>query len=329
MLPLLLALLSAPHPAHPAARAAASPWGYDAHRLICDVAWREMNPVARAAVQRILAGARPHERFSESCIWADEIRNDPAYARYVTAHYTNIPSGRERVDPAVDCAESYCVIEAIRDLTAEVADRALPAAQRRDALRFLVHFVGDIHQPLHVGRPEDRGGNDVHLRFLDELTNLHTLWDAGLVQRALLDPWDGRRLYESIAPAERAAWGDLDPVTWANESYRIVEREAYRGVEPGAALGNVYADRNAAIVERRIVQAGYRLGRLLNQLLGPRPSRGVTPPRPDPRATRRAGFGRPPARRHRARAAGSPGLAPPRVSTSRAPGARPRPTSAP
>jgi hypothetical protein len=265
---LLLALLSAPHPAHPAARAAASPWGYDAHRLICDIAWREMNAAARAAVQRILASDRPYERFSESCIWADEIRNDPAYARYVTAHYMNVPSGRAGVDPAVDCAATYCVIEAIRDLSAEVADPSLAAPARRDALRFLVHFVGDIHQPLHVGRPEDRGGNDVRLRFFDEPTNLHTLWDAGLVQRALLDPWDGRRLHESIAPAEQAAWDDLDPVAWANESYRIVEREAYRGIEPGAALGTAYADRNAAIVELRIVQAGYRLGRLLNQLLG-------------------------------------------------------------
>lgn len=262
MLPLLLALMSPAHPAAPA------PWGYDAHRLICDIAWREMNPAARAAAQRILADDRPYERFSESCVWADEVRNDTAYARYVTAHYMNVPSGRERVDPAVDCAESYCVIEAIRDLTAEVANQTLPAPRRRDALRFLVHLVADIHQPMHVGRPEDRGGNDVPIRFFDEPTNLHALWDAGLVQRALLDPWDGRRLYESIAPAEHAAWDDPDPVTWANESYRIVERQVYRNVEPGAQLGNAYADRNAAIVELRIVQAGYRLGRLLNQLLG-------------------------------------------------------------
>jgi hypothetical protein len=274
VLTLLLALLSPTNPVHsiypvyPVNPVRAARWGYDAHRLICDIAWREMNPAARTAVQRILATDRPPERFSESCIWADEVRNDTAYARYVTAHYMNVPSGREGVDPAVDCAETYCVIEAIRDLTASVADRSLPAAGRRDALRFLVHLVADLHQPMHVGRPEDRGGNDVPLRFFDEPTNLHTLWDAGLVQRALLDPWDGRRLHESIAPAERAAWDDLDPVTWANESYRIVEREAYRGVEPGAPLGNVYADRNAATVELRIVQAGYRLGRLLNQLLG-------------------------------------------------------------
>lgn len=258
----------------PAAVAAAGPptaslrWGYDAHRLICDIAWREMTPAARAAATRILANDRPYERFSDACIWADEIRNDSAYAGYVTAHYMNVPSGRERVDPAVDCARTYCVIEAIRDLSAEVANRATPAARRRDALRFLVHFVADIHQPMHVGREADRGGNDTPVRFFDETTNLHTLWDAGLVQRALLDPWDGRRLRESITPAERAAWADLDPVTWANESYRIVEREGYRGVEPGVPLGNAYADRNAATVELRIIQAGYRLGLLLNQLLG-------------------------------------------------------------
>jgi hypothetical protein len=227
-----------------------------------------MTPATRTAVQRILASDRPYEPFSDACVWADEIRNDPAYARYVTAHYVNVPPGRDHVDPAVDCAGSYCVIDAIRDLNAEVANPSLPAAARRDALRFLAHFVADVHQPMHVGRPDDHGGNDVAIRFFDEATNLHTLWDAGLVQRALLDPWDGGRLYESITPADRAAWNDLDPVTWANESYRIIEREAYRGVEPGASLGNAYADRHAAVVELRIVQAGYRLGRLLNELLG-------------------------------------------------------------
>lgn len=247
---------------------ARTPWGYDAHRLICAIAWREMNAAARTAVQRILAGDGPAEPFSESCIWADEVRNDSAYARYVTAHYVNVPPGRGRVDPEVDCADTYCVIEAIRDLTAEVADGSLPAARRRDALRLLVHFVGDLHQPLHVGRPDDAGGNDVPVRFFDEPTNLHTLWDAGLVQRALLDPWDARRLFESISPAERLAWDDQDPVTWADESYRIVERDVYRGAEPGARLADAYADRNAAVVELRIIQAGYRLGRLLNRLLG-------------------------------------------------------------
>jgi hypothetical protein len=106
------------------------------------------------------------------------------------------------------------------------------------------------------------------VRFFDEETNLHTLWDAGLVQRALLDPWDAARLRESITPAERRAWDDPNPETWALESYIIVERQVYRGITPGVQLGDAYGDANRHVVERRIVQAGYRLGLLLNRLLG-------------------------------------------------------------
>jgi hypothetical protein len=244
------------------------PWSFEAHRLICEIAWRELTPAVRDSVTVLLANDRPYERFSDACIWADQIRADPAYARYETAHYMNVPPGRSGADPAVDCAETYCVLEAIRDLTRAVADRSLSRAERRDALRFLLHFVADLHQPLHVGRPDDRGGNDVPVRFLAEDTNLHTLWDAGLVQRAMLDPWDARRLSGSITPSERETWADLDPVTWANESYEIVERSVYRGVTPGARLDDAYADTHRDVIERRIVQAGFRLGMLLNQLLG-------------------------------------------------------------
>ena len=244
------------------------PWGFDAHRLICEIAWRELAPVVRERVVDLIANDRPYERFSDACIWADLIRNDTTYQRYTTAHYMNVAPGSPTVDPDIHCRETYCVIEAIRDLTAALADRSLDRAKRREALLFLIHFVADIHQPMHVARPDDRGGNDTRVRFFEEETNLHTVWDAGLVQRAMLDPWDASRLYGSITPAERRAWADLDPLTWATESYLIVERQAYRGVASGAQLGEEYADANRHAVERRIVQAGYRLGLLLNRLLG-------------------------------------------------------------
>jgi hypothetical protein len=241
-------------------------WGFDAHRLICEIAWREMTPAARRRVTDLIANDRPWERFSDACIWADQVRGDSANERYTTAHYMNVPQGSATVDPAQHCRETYCITEAIPDLIEAVGNPTLDRARRREALLFLVHFVGDIHQPMHVARPDDRGGNEVPVRFFNEDTNLHTLWDAGLVQRALLDPWDAARLHESITPAERRAWADLDAVTWATESYLIVERQAYRGVVAGAQLGELYADANREAVEGRIVQAGYRLGLLLNRL---------------------------------------------------------------
>jgi hypothetical protein len=252
------------------ARTAPSPasWSFDAHRLICEIAWRELTPAVRERVANLIANDRPYERFSDACVWADLVRGDSVYDRYATAHYMNVPAGSPTVDPDIHCRETYCVIEAIRDLTDALANRSLDHARRREALLFLVHLVGDIHQPMHVARPNDRGGTDTRVRFFGEETNLHALWDVGLVQRALLDPWDGSRLWKSVTPAERRAWADLDPETWALESYLIAERQAYRGVAPGAALGEEYANANRHAVELRIVQAGYRLGLLLNRLLG-------------------------------------------------------------
>jgi len=252
----------------PPAAPAEVPWGYDAHRLVCEMAWRDLTAQTRAAVRALLQGDPFSERFSESCIWADEVRNDSAYARYRTAHYLNVPSGVAAVDPAVHCADTYCVIEAIRDLTPAIADATAPRERRREALKFLAHFVSDIHQPLHVGRPGDLGGNRAAVVFLGEPTNLHVVWDASLVQRHMFDPWDAARLHALITPADRARWADLDPVTWANESYQIVERIAYRGVESGV-LDDTYAERARYVIEERLLQAAYRLALLLNRAFDP------------------------------------------------------------
>lgn len=242
-----------------------SVWGYDVHRLICEIAWRELTPRARAGILELLAGDPFSERFSETCIWADEVRRDTVYDRYRVAHYVNVPPGAPGVDPAVHCADAYCVIEAIRDLVPVLEDRTAPRERRREALKFLAHFVSDVHQPLHVGRPGDQGGNGTAVVFLGEPTNLHVVWDASLAQRHLLDPWDAERLHDLITPADRVRWADLDPVTWANESYQIVERVVYRDVQDGGELDAVYAERARYIIEERLLQAAYRLGLILNR----------------------------------------------------------------
>lgn len=239
-------------------------WGYDGHRLICEIAWQELTPAVQSRVGELLRGDPFSERFSESCIWADEVRRDSAYGRYRTAHYLNVPPGAAAVDPRVHCANDYCLIDAIQDLIPAVADATLPRERRREVLKFLTHFVADLHQPLHVGRPGDQGGNGTRVTFLGEPTNLHVVWDAALLQQHLLDPWDAERLQKAITPVDRARWADLDPVTWANESYQIVEGVAYRGVERGG-LDAAYGERARYLIEERILQAAYRLGLILNR----------------------------------------------------------------
>jgi hypothetical protein len=263
---LLLAVAAAASPV--ALRGAPPLWSFSAHRLVCEIAWREMTPAVRGRVRAILAADGSGERFRDACTWADRVRDEPAGARYRTAHYVNVAPGSSGVDPARDCADTYCIVEAIADLRREVADTSLPGPRRSVALRFLAHFVADIHQPLHVAYESDRGGNLMPVRFRGRETNLHAVWDINLVQQAGLTLRDAQRLHEAITPDERAAWADLDPVAWASESFALVERQVYRGITPGAALGDDYVAANRVIVARRVVQAGYRLGLLLNRLLG-------------------------------------------------------------
>jgi hypothetical protein len=249
------------------AEADARPWSYDGHRLICEVAWRELTPAAKEQLRAWLDDDADYSRFSRSCVWADELRGNAAYDRYITAHYVNLPTGEAGVDPARHCAETYCVLEVIPDLIAVVGDGGQSGAARWEALKLLAHFVGDIHQPLHAGRPGDRGGNGTRVQIFGNSENLHWLWDGGMLQRLLLDDYDAARLHGTVTAVERARWTSLDPLEWANESYEIVERQVYHGTDDGV-LDDEYVLRNQHTLERRLLQAGVRLGRLLNELIG-------------------------------------------------------------
>lgn len=257
---LLLSLI--PHSAPPA-----TVWSYDGHRIICEIAWRELTAPAKDRIRSLLAFDRKYDRFSESCVWPDEIRRDSTYRRFNTAHYVNLAPGAAGIDVARDCAATFCVVEAINDFTAVLGDAARPERERMEALKFLGHFVGDLHQPLHAGYGRDLGGNRTRLTFFGDSLNLHWLWDGAMLQRLGLGPEDAEALHQDIRPVDRLLWNDRDPVTWANESFALVEHQVYRGTETGAA-GDDYLAANRYTVERRLQQAGFRLGALLNRLLG-------------------------------------------------------------
>jgi hypothetical protein len=150
------------------------------------------------------------------------------------------------------------------------------------ALKFLGHFVGDIHQPLHVGYGDDLGGNRVHACVpTDDSSNLHAVWDGFIVGRRMAEggvDWRsyGARLQGEIRPVHRSQWSSADPRDWANESYALVEDEVY-GDPLDACLTGAYAAAHAETVERRLKQAGVRLGALLNRLFAAGISRAPAP----------------------------------------------------
>lgn len=258
-------------------------WSALGHRLTGELAQRHLDPVARAEVAAVLAG-EPDPTLAGVAIWADTLRaSDPARFKATARwHYINTPPGTCRHEPQRDCANGECVIAAIDAQRRILADRRQPRAARRDALKFLVHFVGDIHQPLHANNRADKGGNDFQISLRTDLqpeayarrhyidgvmgTNLHAVWDyyilgsRGLDLRQYADRLDALPWPPMTTPVSAAQ-------TWAGESCRLVDA---RGLYPARhTLDRSYLDAQRPLAEQRVRQGAYRLAQVLNATLAP------------------------------------------------------------
>jgi hypothetical protein len=199
--------------------------------------------------------------FAEACVGADAVRSDPAYDWAKPHHYVNVPQGAAGLDLARDCPpERSCVIRAIATHIGTLRHPNASVADKVEALKFLGHFVGDVHQPLHAGRAEDRGGNAIEVHFLGEETSLHEVWDHGLIAGMGLD-WQALadRLQTSILDAERVTWQRSDVHDWAEESHRLAVMRAYAEPESGWILSQDYIAENAPEVAEQLKKAGVRL----------------------------------------------------------------------
>jgi nuclease S1 len=150
-------------------------------------------------------------------------------------------------------------------------DRRLRGEGRTQALKFLAHFVGDIHQPLHVGHKKDKGGNGIEVQLYSRKTNLHAVWDDGLIKRRGMDygPY-AKKLEGALTPeVQKADLAVMDPVSWATESHRLAEHRAYRDakgnpIKSGDTLGDEYANANSPVIDEQLTKAGLRLAKMLN-----------------------------------------------------------------
>ena len=239
-------------------------WGPHSHEVVAEIAARHLDPAARREVERLL-GDRADLAMREVATWADGVRDQPKYRDTGPLHYVNFKRGACRYDARRDCRDGRCVIGAVTRYTARLADRSAGDAERREALAFVIHFVGDVHQPLHAGWREDRGGNDVQVRIGRKGSNLHALWDDALARRAGLRVREHADKILKTRPAPGSlAWSAEAPVAWAVESCRIVNGDLY---PPTPDIDDAYVARMLPVVEQRIELAGLRLAALLNAVL--------------------------------------------------------------
>jgi hypothetical protein len=235
-------------------------WGPTGHRAVGRIAERHLTAEATREVQALLAP----ERLAFVGTWADEIRSDPAWSKAESWHWVTIPVGTTYADSRKNPAGD--VLEAIARFERVLADRTAPRLERQQALKWLVHLVGDIHQPMHVGTRDDRGGNDVLVLWFGDPSNLHSVWDSGLIDRSELSSSELAEKVDVAGAEQVRAWQATTPLEWADESRGLGERAYGLG---DRRLSWRYVFEHWTEVELRIQQAGVRLAGLLGRALGP------------------------------------------------------------
>ena len=245
-------------------------WGGEGHSLIARIAWVQLTPAVQARVSEILG---PNVTIQSIASWADNIRNQ----RRETGpwHYIDIPIDKPHLDMARDCPKGDCVISKIEDFQKVLKDPATPAAQRREALMFLVHFVGDIHQPLHSSDNGDEGGNKVLVKFgdrpADRPYNLHSLWDSGLLGKMPKED-DLFAVYSRESAKHAKKWDRGTVEDWAEQNHKIAQKIVY-GKLPKVAAGTpepidaAYEKIADQVIQVQIEKAGARLAHVLNEAL--------------------------------------------------------------
>jgi len=252
-------------------------WGPEGHRIVGDIAQERLTPIARLQVKELLG----NDDLAAVAVWADDVRRDrPETFGW---HFVDIPKDASGFSEQRDCfhpdeKHAYtlqdhhnCVVDRITMFEHVLGNRNEPRQDRIEALKFLVHFVGDLHQPMHAIE-EARGGNDIHVSEFGSLQcgtrpcNLHFAWDTGLIEHAgISDERYVARLNELIASRKLNVQAAGMPEEWANESFFLAKKV---WLSEGGAVDESYFENDIGIVNRRLALAGIRLAQMINQALG-------------------------------------------------------------
>jgi len=250
-------------------------WGKTGHRVVAAIADTQLSGLARAHIREILGGA---ESLDEAANWPDEMRSAPGEFWQKTAtpwHYVTLNGIIYDHAPSEGDA-----LQALNHFHSVLQDPNASRADKQMALRFIVHLVGDLHQPLHVGKCCDKGGNDVKVTWFGKPTNLHAVWDSQLVDDEQLSFTElAAKLERHISDQDVVAWWDVNPRDWISESAEIRDtiypgpanptkgrksKKAKKGQQPDLSYAYVY--KFTPVMEQRLKQAGVRLAAYLNDI---------------------------------------------------------------
>lgn len=236
-------------------------WGLTGHRIVGLIAERHLTKKAKRNIEKVLGA----ETLAEVSNYMDFIKSDATYRHMSPWHYATIPDGKTYDEAGTP--EEGDVIVIIQQLMGELSSKEFTDYDEAFALKCLVHLIGDIHQPLHVGNGEDRGGNDVKLDYFWKSSNLHRVWDTGMIDGQKYSYTEYAEWIDQPTDEQLEAWSSLNVLDWAKESKRFRD-QCYNTVPENKKLSYRYDYENMELLNQRLLQAGIRLANVLNTIYG-------------------------------------------------------------
>lgn len=235
-------------------------WGRTGHRATGEVAEQHLSKKAKEKVREILNGMN----LAFVSTYGDDIKSDPAYRKYNPWHYVNLHPGeteysKETANPDGD------LVHAINTSIAVLKDKSASKEEKEFALKMLVHFVGDLHQPLHAGRGEDKGGNDIQVRWFGDGSNLHRVWDSEMINDFDMSYSELAYNTDVLSKEQINSIQKGTVLDWMYESKELANR-VYDSVEVGEKLGYEYMYNWFPVVHDQIQKGGLRLAKILNDI---------------------------------------------------------------
>lgn len=253
-------------------------WGETGHRIVGEIAERNLNPKAKAAIGKIIG----NKSLAEISTWGDEIRSDKSWDFVKSWHYLSIDD-----DESFDDFKRSLLGDVLRKLEdlekflldpdAEPIESHGKTIGKKEALAFYIHFVGDIHQPLHVGRRGDQGGNKILVEWFCDEMSLHSLWDEHLIKSTSLSYTEFSTHLNRVSGEEKNVWQNTSYIDWAKESKAVrnqvydfgKQRKPYHlNIKTAPVLKYDYRTKSLPIIRDRLAKAGIRLAGRLNKIFG-------------------------------------------------------------
>ncbi len=234
-------------------------WSKTGHRVVGEIAEQHLSRKAKRAIEKILDG----KSLAAVSNFADEIKADRSYSKFSSWHYVNIPFNKTYAD--IEPSKYGDLVQGVNTCIQKIKDTTTSKEDKAFYLKFLIHLIGDLHQPMHVGRFEDKGGNDIQLQWFGNGTNLHRVWDTNLIEFNGMSFTELATEYPKLSKEQLKYLQNGTLLDWVEESH-LLAAKVYASVETGEKLGYRYSYDWWNTVTVQLQKGGVRLATVLNDL---------------------------------------------------------------